>query len=421
MGKLAPVWSKLTPLQVVRGEGAVVYDRDGQAYLDATSGIAVTSTGHSHPRVVRAVAEQAARFIHAQVNIYTHDGLQRLADRLEEITPEGIDTFFFANSGAEAVEASVKLARQYTKRPNIITFQGSFHGRTAQAMAMTTSRTGYRAGYMPLPAGVFVSLFPGFPTASGTRRVETAEALDYLDYLLAGQTAPDETAAMVVEPVLGEGGYLPATAELLAGIAERCRKHGILMIADEVQTGFGRTGRMFAVEHFGVIPDVLVMAKGIASGFPFSAIGSSERVMAAWPTGSHGGTYGGNPLGVAAALATIEVIQEEGLVANAGERGAQLESGMLQLAEKYPSIGRVQALGLMVGVELVDPETGAPDPGLVQELLRELLLSHRIIAMGAGTFGNVIRWMPPLVIDKEQVEKLIDGFGSSLSAVLGKR
>ncbi len=421
MGKLAPVWSKLTPLQVVRGEGAVVYDRDGQAYLDATSGIAVTSTGHSHPRVVRAVAEQAARFIHAQVNIYTHDGLQRLADRLEEITPEGIDTFFFANSGAEAVEASVKLARQYTKRPNIITFQGSFHGRTAQAMAMTTSRTGYRAGYMPLPAGVFVSLFPGFPTASGTRRVETAEALDYLDYLLAGQTAPDETAAMVVEPVLGEGGYLPATAEFLAGIAERCRKHGILMIADEVQTGFGRTGRMFAVEHFGVIPDVLVMAKGIASGFPFSAIGSSERVMAAWPTGSHGGTYGGNPLGVAAALATIEVIQEEGLVANAGERGAQLESGMLQLAEKYPSIGRVQALGLMVGVELVDPETGAPDPGLVQELLRELLLSHRIIAMGAGTFGNVIRWMPPLVIDKEQVEKLIDGFGSSLSAVLGKR
>ena len=421
MGKLAPVWSKLTPLQVVRGEGAVVYDRDGQAYLDATSGIAVTSTGHSHPRVVRAVAEQAARFIHAQVNIYTHDGLQRLADRLEEITPEGIDTFFFANSGAEAVEASVKLARQYTKRPNIITFQGSFHGRTAQAMAMTTSRTGYRAGYMPLPAGVFVSLFPGFPTASGTRRVETAEALDYLDYLLAGQTAPDETAAMVVEPVLGEGGYLPATAELLAGIAERCRKHGILMIADEVQTGFGRTGRMFAVEHFGVIPDVLVMAKGIASGFPFSAIGSSERVMAAWPTGSHGGTYGGNPLGVAAALATIEVIQEEGLVANAGERGAQLESGMLQLAEKYPSIGRVQALGLMVGVELVDPETGAPDPGLVQELLRELLQSHRIIAMGAGTFGNVIRWMPPLVIDKEQVEKLIDGFGSSLSAVLGKR
>ena len=421
MGKLAPVWSKLTPLQVVRGEGAVVYDRDGQAYLDATSGIAVTSTGHSHPRVVRAVAEQAARFIHAQVNIYTHDGLQRLADRLEEITPEGIDTFFFANSGAEAVEASVKLARQYTKRPNIITFQGSFHGRTAQAMAMTTSRTGYRAGYMPLPAGVFVSLFPGFPTASGTRRVETAEALDYLDYLLAGQTAPDETAAMVVEPVLGEGGYLPATAEFLAGIAERCRKHGILMIADEVQTGFGRTGRMFAVEHFGVIPDVLVMAKGIASGFPFSAIGSSERVMAAWPTGSHGGTYGGNPLGVAAALATIDVIQEEGLVANARERGAQLESGMLQLAEKYPSIGRVQALGLMVGVELVDPETGAPDPGLVQDLLRELLQSQRIIAMGAGTFGNVIRWMPPLVIGKEQVERLIDGFGRSLSAVLGRR
>ncbi len=421
MGKLAPVWSKLTPLMVVRGQGAVVYDQDGTAYLDATSGIAVTSTGHSHPRVVRAVAEQASRFIHAQVNIYTHDGLQRLADRLDEITPEGIDTFFFANSGAEAVEASVKLARQYTKRPNIITFQGSFHGRTAQAMAMTTSRTGYRAGYMPLPAGVFVSLFPGFPTASGSRRAGTVEALDYLDYLLVGQTAPEETAAMVIEPVLGEGGYLPATAEFLAGVVERCRKHGILFVADEVQTGFGRTGRMFAVEHFGVVPDILVMAKGIASGFPISAIGASEKVMAAWPTGSHGGTYGGNPLGVAAALATIDVIQEEGLVGNARARGAQLEAGMLKLAEKYPNVGRVQALGLMVGVEMVDPETGAPDSGLVQELLRELYQSHRIIAMSAGTFGNVIRWMPPLVISEDQVDAIVKGFGDSLSAILGKQ
>ncbi len=416
MAHLAPVWSKLTPLTVVRGEGAFVFDTEGTSYLDATSGIAVTSTGHSHPKVAKAIAEQAQQFIHAQVNIYTHYRLQELADRLEAITPEGIDTFFFSNSGAEATEAAVKLARQYTKRTNIIVFQGSFHGRTAQAMAMTTSRTGYRAGYQPLPAGIFVSLFPGFPRVGGGDGVGFNEAIDYLDYLLAAQTAPSETAAMVIEPVLGEGGYIPAPVEFLQAIRERCTRHGILLVADEVQTGFGRTGKMFAVEHSGVNPDILVMAKGIASGFPFSAIGSSHDIMKEWTVGSHGGTYGANPIGVAAAIATIDVINDEGLVDNAAKRGAQLTAGLRKVAETHKEVGAIRALGLMVGVEIVDPITGAPDATRTAAILGELFARHHIIAMSAGTFGNIIRWMPPLIVTEDQISMILDGFLASVEA-----
>ncbi|ACU53650.1 aminotransferase class-III [Acidimicrobium ferrooxidans DSM 10331] len=421
MGRLAPVWSKVSPITVTHGRGARVWDTNGQAWLDMTAGIAVTSTGHAHPKVAEAIARQAERFIHAQVNIYTHDLLQPLADALDAITPDGIDTFFFSNSGAEATEAAVKLARQATKRPNVIVFQGSFHGRTAQAMAMTTSRTGYRAGYMPLPAGVFVSLFPGFPRSSRVGdEVSVDEALDYLDYLLASQTAPAETAAVVIEPVLGEGGYIPAPAAFLTGVVERARAHGIVFVADEVQTGFGRTGRMFAVEHANVTPDILVMAKGIASGFPFSGIGASWELMERWPVGSHGGTYGGNPMGVAAALATIQVIQEEGLVDNAARRGAQLQASMERIAEKFECVSRVRGLGLMVGVELRD-DAGRPDADLVGRVLAEMQASHRVLAMSAGTFGNIIRWMPPLVVSEAEIDEAAAAFEASLAHVLAQR
>jgi 4-aminobutyrate aminotransferase len=420
MGKLAPVWSKLSDLTVTHGRGARVFDTEGRSWLDMTSGIAVTSTGHAHPRVVQAIQRQAERFLHAQVNIYTHDLLAPLADALERITPSGIDTFFFANSGAEATEAAVKLARQATKRPNVVVFQGSFHGRTAQAMAMTTSRTGYRAGYMPLPAGVFVSLFPGFPRSSRLGdEVSVDEALDYLDYLLAAQSAPSETAAFVIEPVLGEGGYLPAPPEFLRGIKERAEAHGILFVVDEVQTGFGRTGRWFAIEHAELSPDILVMAKGIASGFPFSGIGARWELMERWPVGSHGGTYGGNPVGAAAALATIEVIEEEGLLANAAARGAQLAGAMEQLAEKFPAIARVRALGLMVGVELRDAE-GRPDASFTQEVLAELQ-RHRVLAMSAGTFGNIVRWMPPLIVSEAEIDEAASAFEVSVEAVVDRR
>ena len=269
---LSPVWPHLTPIVVERAAGACIYDQHGTRHLDFTCGIGVTNTGHCHPRVVRAVQEQAARLLHGQLNIVLHPPILELVQALRDIVPAGLDTFFFANSGAEAVEAAVKLARHATGRPNLIVFQGSFHGRTAMAMALTTSKTTYRVNYQPLPAGVFVAPYAyayryGWDAADTTRF-----CLRELELLLRTQTAPAETAALIVEPVLGEGGYVVPPPEFLLGLRRVCDDHGILLIADEVQTGMGRTGRWFAVEHSGLMPDILVMAKGLASGLPLSAI-----------------------------------------------------------------------------------------------------------------------------------------------------
>jgi 4-aminobutyrate aminotransferase len=404
---LAPVWFTVTDLEAVSGSGSWVTTTDGTRYLDFSSGIAVTSTGHAHPHVVRAIQEQATRFLHAQVNVYRHDLLEPLAARLADLAPGAIDTFFFANSGAEITEAAVKLAKQVTKRPNLVVFSGSFHGRTHLAMAMTTSKTVYRAGHAPLPAGVFVAPFPD-PLATD-QDAEVARALDGLDLLLKAQTAPEETAAMILEPVLGEGGYVPAPAAFLAGLVERCRAHGILFVADEVQTGFGRTGAMFAVDHHGIEPDVICMAKGIASGFPFAALGAPAELMARWPTGSHGGTYGGNPLGCAAALATIEVLTEPGFLDHVTARGEQLRAGLADLAAGDPGILQVRGPGLMVATELADASRVAT---IQQHCLRE----GRLVLMNAGTWGRVIRWMPPLVVTESEVDLALEAFAKALAA-----
>jgi 4-aminobutyrate aminotransferase len=407
---LSDVWFSVTDLEVASGSGCVVTTTDGQEYLDFSSGIAVTSTGHCHPKVVTAIAEQAGRFIHAQVNVYRHTLLGRLADRLAEVTPEPIDVFFFANSGAEATEGAVKLARQVTGRTNVIVFQGSFHGRTLLTMAMTTSKTAYRAGYQPLPAGVFVAPFP----AGGDAEAATDHCLAGVRHLLASQTAPGETAAMVIEPVLGEGGYYPAPGRFLRGLEEICREHGILFVADEVQTGFGRTGRMFAIEHHGVSADVLVMAKGLGSGFPISAIGASADVMSRWPKGSHGGTYGGNPIGCAAALATIDVLTEAGFLESVDTRGRQLLAGLEALAADDDGVSDVRGLGLMVAAEFADPATGLPDPARVAAIQRHCLEEGHLILMNAGTYGNVIRWMPPLIVSAAEVDRGLEAFALAL-------
>jgi 4-aminobutyrate aminotransferase len=402
---LAPVWFSVTDLDVVTGHGSWVTTTDGTEYLDFTCGIAVTSTGHCHPHVVAAIQRQAERFIHAQVNVYHHDLLEPLAARLAAITPPGIDTFFFSNSGAEATEASVKLAKQATKRPHVVVFSGSFHGRTHLTMAMTTSKTSYRAGHAPLPGGVFVAPFPD-PLCRGA---DVDACIDGFRHLFVSQTAPDETAAVVIEPVLGEGGYIPAPGKLLDAIAEMCAQHGILFVADEVQTGFGRTGRMFAIEHTDIRPDILVMAKGIASGFPFSAIGASAELMARWPTGSHGGTYGGNPIGCAAALATLEVICEPGFLDAVVERGAQLMDGLRRLQDQHPCIADVRGLGLMVGSELDDPARAA---AVMQHCVRE----GKLLLMNAGSAGTTVRWMPPLTVSADEVDLALGAFGRALDA-----
>jgi 4-aminobutyrate aminotransferase len=416
MTHLAPVWFQVSGLEVASGHGSWVVTTDGTEYLDFTSGIAVTSTGHSHPNVVAAIADQAARFIHAQVNCYRHDRLEELATRLDELTPPTIDTFFFANSGAEATEAAVKLARQATGRPNIIVFQGSFHGRTAQTMAMTTSKTSYRAGHQPLPAGVFVAPFPSVAGTDETEDAASERCLDALRLLLAAETAPSETAAMFLEPVLGEGGYRPAPQRFMEGLVELCHEHGILFVADEVQSGFCRTGRFFAMEHYSVDPDIMVMAKGIASGFPISAIGASAELMARWPIGSHGGTYGGNPIGCAAALATIEVLTEPGFLDHVNARGEQLRDGLRKVQAMHPVIGDVRGFGLMNGVELFDPATGKPDGVRTAAVLARCRTEHRVLMMNAGTWGNVVRWMPPLVVTHDEIDLGLEAFAESLHA-----
>lgn len=287
-------YTQVTNLTVESALGCVVETTDGTQYLDFTSGIAVTNTGHCHPRVVDAIKRQAECILHAQIYMFRPPVLTALAKRLCDVTPEPMDSFFFANSGAEAVEAAVKLSKQSTGRPNVVVFSGSFHGRSAMTMAMTTSKTLYHAGYQPLPSGVFVARYP--ETASGrTEQDEVAHCLEDLRRLLREQTAPSETAALVIEPVLGEGGYVPAPAGFLQGLRAIADEHKMLLVFDEVQSGFGRTGRFFALEHSNVTPDILVMAKGMGSGLPISAIGASSQLMGRWPKGSHGGTYCGTP------------------------------------------------------------------------------------------------------------------------------
>ena len=412
---LSSVWFQATDLQLASGHGCWVTTVDGVDHLDFTSGIAVTSTGHCHPQVVAAITEQAGRFIHAQVNCYRHDLLEPLAARLAGITPDGIERFFFASSGAEATEAAVKLARQATGRPHVVVFEGSFHGRTAQAMAMTTSKSIYRAGHAPLPSGVFVAPFP-YPSRTGEDpEVAVARCLASFDVLLATQTAPGETAAVFVEPVLGEGGYVPAPAAFLEGLAERCRAHGILFVADEVQSGFGRTGTMFAIEQCEVTPDIVVMAKGIASGFPLSAIGTTVELEARWPQGSHGGTYGGNPMGCAAALATIDVLTADGFLATVQERGEHLRSRLRALLDDDPTLVDVRGPGLMVATELRHPDR-SPDAARVAAIVAHCREESRVLLMSTGAEGAVIRWMPPLVVSTEELDLGIDAFARALAA-----
>lgn len=411
---LSPVWSRITDIVVERGEGAYLYDVHGRRYLDFTCGIAVTNTGHCHPRVVEAIREQAGRIIHAQVNILYHEPLLRLVEVLREVVPAHLDSFFFSNSGAEALEGAVKLARHATGRPNVVVFQGSFHGRTNLTMAMTTSRTVYRQNYQPLAAGVFVAPYPYAYRYGWDAEETSAWCLKELRHLLASQTSPGETAAIVVEPVLGEGGYVVPPASFLRGLRDVCDEHGILLVADEVQTGFGRTGRFFAVEHFQIRPDILTMAKGLASGLPLSGVAAPRALMERWIPGTHGGTYGGNAVACAAAEATVRVLKEEGLVENAARLGEVLLAGLRDIQERCSLLGDVRGLGLMVGAEFTMPD-GSPATALVKDVVARCL-EQGLLLLTCGTYGNVIRWIPPLVVTREQIEGALEIFRGAVAA-----
>ncbi|WP_280298572.1 aspartate aminotransferase family protein [Nocardia neocaledoniensis] len=400
MTALSPVLKQATPVQVDHGEGCYLYDTDGRRYLDFTAGIGVTSTGHCHPAVVAAAQAQVARLIHGQYTTVMHRPLLELTERLGAVLPEGLDALFFANSGSEAVEAALRLVRQATGRPNVIVFHGGFHGRTVAAATMTTSGTRFSAGFSPLMSGVHVAPFPTAFRYGWSEEQATDFALRELDYLFATLTSPAETAAFVVEPVLGEGGYIPGNTRFFQGLRERADRHGILLVVDEIQTGFGRTGKFFGHQHFGVRPDVITIAKGLASGFPLSGIAASRELMArAWP-GSQGGTYGGNAVACAAAVATLEVIESEGLVDNAAARGTQLLSGARELATK--AVGDVRGLGLLVGSEFTTA-TGEPDTETAAAAQR-LAVSKGLLLLTCGAHMNVVRMIPPLIVTDTQIE-----------------
>ncbi|MEU8222824.1 aspartate aminotransferase family protein [Kribbella sp. NPDC048915] len=416
MAELSQILKQATGVVVARGAGVQLFDEDDRRYLDFTAGIGVTSTGHCHPRVVAAAQEQVAKVIHAQYTTVMHRPLLTLVERLGDVLPRHLDRMFFANSGSEAIEAALRLSRQATGRPNVIVFHGGFHGRTVAAASMTTSGTKFRSGFSPLMAGVHVSPFPdpghfGWPVEQATDF-----ALSQLDYTLQTLSTPADTAAFFVEPVLGEGGYVPANERFFTGLRERADAHGILLVVDEVQTGFGRTGKFWGGDHFGSHPDVLVTAKGLASGFPLSGIAASSELMAkAWP-GSQGGTYGANAVACAAALATLDVIEDEGLVQNAADRGAQLKQALQLVADKHDQITDVRGLGLMIGNEFRNAD-GKPDPVTATAVQQEAA-RRGLLLLTCGAWGQVVRFIPALVVSPDEIDEATAIWSDAVGAVL---
>jgi len=418
---VAPVWTRYTDLVVARASGSWLETVDGERYLDYTCGIGVTNTGHAHPRVVAAIAEQAARGIHLQQNIVFHEPGLRLHDRLPRRFPNARDGeaygLFLSNSGAEAVEAAVKLAKYATRRPAIVAFRGGFHGRTHAAMALTSSGVKYRGHYEPLPGSVYLAPFP-YALRNPTGRSDEAAlqfTLDAIDELFATLVYPEDVAAFVVEPILGEGGYVVPPDGFLPALREIADRHGILLAVDEIQTGFARTGRFFATEWADATPDIVIMAKGIASGLPLSGILAPRALLDRLEPGAHGGTFGGNAVACAAALATLDVIDDEGLVVNARRQGDRLLSGLRSVAADHPSVAEVRGRGLMVALEFAEPETLKPMPERAKALLADAL-ERRLLLLTCGTYGQVVRIIPPLNTTDDEIDLAIEIIGESLGA-----
>ena len=413
------VWARYTDIVVERAAGAWIEATDGQRYLDYTCGIGVTNTGHAHPRVVAAIADQAARGIHLQQNIVYHQpGLElhrRLPQRFPNPAPGTEYGLFLSNSGAEAVEAAVKLAKAATRRPIVIAFRGGFHGRTHGAMALTSSNVKYRAHFEPLMGGVHFVPYP-YPLRMGGDEASLATTMAAIDELFATVAAPDDVAAFVVEPVLGEGGYVVPPDGFLPALRSVADRHGILLAVDEVQSGYARTGRFFATEWTDATPDIVIMAKGIASGLPLSGILAPRELLGRLAPGTHGGTYGGNAVACAAALATLDVIDDERLAERATAIGARLVDALRTAAAANPAVAEVRGRGAMVALELADPGTLLPRPDLVKRLLAEAQ-ARNLLLLSCGTQGQVVRIIPPLVTTDAEVDQSIRVIGEALAAV----
>lgn len=414
------------PVVIERGEGAMIEDVDGNKFLDWIGGVGVLNIGFSQPEVVEAVKAQADKYFHGMFNVVTHEGYVALAEKLGSIAPVKGDKkkVFFANSGAEADENAVKVAKGYTGRSNIIVFSGAFHGRTYYTMTMT-SKKAYAAGMGPLADGVFRAQFPYY-YRNPEGLPEEKEVEYYIDSIKAvfeQCAAADTIAAIVVEPLQGEGGFIPAPIEWIKAVRKICDDNGILLIADEVQSGFCRTGRMFASEYWkevGVEPDIIATAKSIAAGVPLSAIIASAEVMEGVAPGTIGGTYCGNPLACAASLKTIEIMERDHLADRSVEIGKKVTARYKEIQKKYPVVGDVRGLGGMIGIEFVkDPETKEPDAALTADII-QTCAKNGLLVEGAGTYNNVIRFLAPLVITEEQLEAGLDIFEAAVKECSSK-
>ena len=411
---VSPSYTRDYPFVIARGEGAVVEDVDGNRFLDCAAGIAVNSTGVSHPEVVKAITEQAQKFIHMSGTDFYYEPQVRLAEQLASIVPiDGEVRTFFGNSGTEATEAAIKLSRYHTKRQGIIAFLGAFHGRSLGSLSLTASKAIQRRGFMPLMPGVYHAPFPD-PYRASSPDAAAAQSLSFIeDQILTHLISPDEVGAVVVEPIQGEGGYVVPPKAFLQGLRELTKKHGMLLVVDEVQSGMGRTGKMFASEHFDLKGDLVTVAKGIASGLPLGVACARAEVMS-WPPGAHASTFGGNPVSCAAANVTIRLLQDQ-FIANAASVGAHLMNGIRALQKKHPLIGDVRGLGLMIGIELVrNPQTKERAPeernALVQAMFR-----RGVLVLGAGK--NSLRLAPPLLLTKDQADSVLAVMDEALTEV----
>jgi 4-aminobutyrate aminotransferase len=414
---LTPVLGRYFERSWSHGEGHRLYDTNGRAYLDFGNGIAVSVLGHRNPRVTAAIHAQVDRLIAPMGAMGYAEPTVRLARELAATLPDPIDSIFFMNSGSEAIEAAIKLARRVTGRPGIIAFRGGFHGRTLGAASITSSNINYRRGYEPLLPGVYLSEYPAvYRDFAGDEERAVEVAFRHLRDLLHTTIPPESVAAIILEPVLGEGGYIPAPPAFLQILRRVCDRHGILLVADEVQAGFGRTGKMWSFEHAGIVPDVVCMAKAIANGLPLSALASSKALQERWGKGAHGTTFGGNPVSCAAGLAVLEEIHERDLVANAAARGAELSAGLRAIAARDARIGDVRGPGLMIGVEFVtDRATRAPD-GPTCEAVIQGCADEGLLVLSCGVQHNVIRWIAPLDVTSEEIAEALAIFERVLAS-----
>jgi 4-aminobutyrate aminotransferase len=414
----SPSYTRVYPLAVAAGEGAVIEDVDGNLFLDFTAGIAVCASGHCHPRVVQAIKDQADKLLHMSGTDFYYGPQKDLARRLAGLAPgHEPKRVFFTNSGAEAVEAAFKLARYHTGRQRMLAFRGAFHGRTLGALSLTASKVIQRRGFAPLIPGVTHIDYPycyRCPKQQSSCGDCCYRTIEQLDNLFRQVVPPDEVAAIIVEPILGEGGYVVPPVDFHRRLKELTERHGILYVADEVQAGMGRTGKMFACEHFGIEPDIICLAKGIASGMPLGAMIARNDIMT-WPRGAHASTFGGNPVSCAAALATIDLL-EESLMENAAGMGKLLREELRSLQQRQPLIGDVRGLGLMVGAELVRPETaGSPPHAEAQKAVIQNCFHRGLLLLGCGE--STIRFCPPLVVDEQQVRTAVQIFSEALDDV----